>query len=94
MIIENHLQAMAAFVEKRDLEELNTYIQQLTNEMNQVDMIIQTGNTMIDALVNTKLARGGRIWSRTLCNSDCARKISHRKCGFSDYSRKSIKQRH
>lgn len=53
----NHLQAMAAFVEKRDLEELNTYIQQLTNEMNQVDMIIQTGNTMIDALVNTKLAR-------------------------------------
>lgn len=53
----NHLQAMAAFVEKRDFEELNTYIQQLTNEMNQVDMIIQTGNTMIDALVNTKLAR-------------------------------------
>ncbi len=53
----NHLQAMEAFVEAKDFAELKIYIQQLTNELNQVDMIIQTGNTMIDALVNTKLTR-------------------------------------
>ena len=51
----NHLQGMSAFVETDQLDELQSYIQQLTNELNQVDTIIRTGNTMIDALVNTKL---------------------------------------
>ena len=51
----NHLQGMSAFVETDQLDELQLYIQQLNNELNQVDSIIRTGNTMIDALVNTKL---------------------------------------
>lgn len=51
----NHLQGMSAFVETEQLDELTAYIQQLNNELNQVDTIIRTGNTMIDALVNTKL---------------------------------------
>lgn len=51
----NHLQGMSAFVETEQLDELKTYIQQLNNELNQVDTIIRTGNTMIDTLVNTKL---------------------------------------
>lgn len=51
----NHLQGISAFVETEQLDELNIYIQQLNNELNQVDTIIRTGNTMIDALVNTKL---------------------------------------
>lgn len=53
----NHLQAMDAFVETDQLSELREYIRQLTNELNQVDTIIRTGNTMIDALVNTKLTK-------------------------------------
>lgn len=51
----NHLQGMSAFIETDQLDELQTYIHQLNNELNQVDSIIRTGNTMIDALVNTKL---------------------------------------
>ena len=51
----NHLQGMSAFVETDQLDELENYIHQLNNELNQVDSIIRTGNTMIDALVNTKL---------------------------------------
>ena len=51
----NHLQGISAFVETDQLGELQLYIQQLNNELNQVDSIIRTGNTMIDALVNTKL---------------------------------------
>lgn len=51
----NHLQGMSAFIEMNQLEELQEYIHQLNNELNQVDSIIRTGNTMIDALVNTKL---------------------------------------
>lgn len=53
----NHLQVMEAFTETKQLAQLRQYIRQLTNEMNQVDTIIRTGNTMIDALVNTKLTR-------------------------------------
>lgn len=51
----NHLQGMSAFIETDQLDELQIYIQQLNNELNQVDSIIRTGHTMIDALVNTKL---------------------------------------
>lgn len=51
----NHLQVMQTLMMEKKQEELDTYIKQLTNELNQVDTIIQTGNTMIDAIVNTKL---------------------------------------
>lgn len=51
----NHLQVMQTLMMENKNEELDTYIKQLTNELNQVDTIIQTGNTMIDAIVNTKL---------------------------------------
>ncbi|MEY8293105.1 GHKL domain-containing protein [Carnobacteriaceae bacterium 52-44] len=51
----NHLQGMSAFIETNQLDELQDYIHQLNNELNQVDTIIRTGNTMVDALVNTKL---------------------------------------
>lgn len=51
----NHLQVMNTLINDRRIEELDAYIKQLSNELNQVDTIIRTGNTMIDAIVNTKL---------------------------------------
>lgn len=51
----NHLQVMHTLMHDERYNELIDYIKQLTNELNQVDTIIQTGNTMIDAIVNTKL---------------------------------------
>jgi len=51
----NHLQVMNTLMKDKRFEDLDAYIKQLTNELNQVDTIIQTGNTMIDAIVNTKL---------------------------------------
>lgn len=53
----NHLQVMAAYLQKDELVHLEKYMDELTNELNQVDTIIRTGNTLIDALVNTKLTR-------------------------------------
>lgn len=53
----NHLQVMAAYLQKEELIHLEKYMNELTNELNQVDTIIRTGNTLIDALVNTKLTR-------------------------------------
>ena len=51
----NHMQVMQTLMQKDAVDELDDYIKQLTNELNQVDTIIQTGNTMVDAIVNTKL---------------------------------------
>ncbi|GAB2324084.1 GHKL domain-containing protein [Alkalibacterium sp. m-11] len=51
----NHLQVMNTLMRDRRFDDLDAYIKQLNNELNQVDTIIQTGNTMIDAIVNTKL---------------------------------------
>ncbi|WP_179128574.1 sensor histidine kinase [Marinilactibacillus piezotolerans] len=51
----NHLQVMNTLMQNKKTDELGSYIAQLTNELNQVDTIIRTGNTMIDAIVNTKL---------------------------------------
>ena len=51
----NHMQVMQTLMQKDAVAELDDYMKQLTNELNQVDTIIQTGNTMIDAIVNTKL---------------------------------------
>src|SRR5690625_7190621 len=53
----NHLQVVAAYLHKDELIHLEKYMDELTNELNQVDTIIRTGNTLIDALVNTKLTR-------------------------------------
>lgn len=53
----NHMQVMAAYLQKEELLHLENYMDELTNELNQVDTIIRTGNTLIDALVNTKLTR-------------------------------------
>lgn len=51
----NHLQVMVAYTSEKQYEQLENYVQQLLNEINRVDTLIQTGNTLIDALVNTKL---------------------------------------
>ncbi len=56
----NHLQVMNTLMKEQQFEELANYIKQLNNELNQVDTIIQTGNTMVDAIVNTKLTSAKR----------------------------------
>lgn len=53
----NHLQVIAAYIQAEQVDDLKSYVQSLTNELNQVDTIIRTGNTLIDAMVNTKLTK-------------------------------------
>lgn len=53
----NHLQVIDAYANQSDLTALRDYLKLLTNELNQVDTLIRTGNTLMDALVNTKLTR-------------------------------------
>lgn len=57
----NHLQVMQAYLVTNQLQDLELYIRELNNELNQVDTIIRTGNTLIDALVNTKLSKAQEL---------------------------------
>lgn len=53
---KNHLQTMQAYLELGRLEPLERYIRELTEDYNQVDMVLKTGNAMVDAILNSKLS--------------------------------------
>lgn len=53
---KNHLQTMQAYLELGRLEPLERYIRELTEDYNQVDMALKTGNAMVDAILNSKLS--------------------------------------
>ncbi len=53
---KNHLQTMQAYLELGRLEPLERYIRELTEDYSQVDMTLKTGNSMVDAILNSKLS--------------------------------------
>lgn len=53
---KNHLQTMQAYLEMGQTELLGRYLHELTNDYNEVDISLKTGNTMIDAILNSKLS--------------------------------------
>lgn len=53
---KNHLQTMQAYLELGQTGLLENYIRELTEDYNQVDIALKTGNTMLDAILNSKLA--------------------------------------
>lgn len=52
----NHLQVMKAYLEFKNYDELETYLNNLTEDLIKVDSVIKTGNLMADAILNTKIA--------------------------------------
>lgn len=72
----NHLQVMNTLMNDRRTDELDAYIKQLNNELNQVDTIIQTGNTMIDAIVNTKLTSAKKRGIELFATAIAPKKLS------------------
>lgn len=54
--IKNHLQTMQAYLEMGQTAQLGRYLQDLTTDYNQVDIALKTGNTMVDAILNSKLS--------------------------------------
>lgn len=53
---KNHLQTMQAYLELGRLEPLERYIRELTDDYSQMDMVLKTGNAMVDAILNSKLS--------------------------------------
>ncbi len=59
----NHIQAMKAYAASGDMEAVKSYLDQLDTDLNTVDTVIKTGNSMADAILNSKisLARSKKI---------------------------------
>ncbi|MCC5890910.1 MAG: GHKL domain-containing protein [Alkalibacterium sp.] len=52
---KNHIQAMKAYLELDQLQELESYLGELDEDLVSVDTIIKSGNVMVDAVLNSKL---------------------------------------
>ncbi|GAA0368120.1 GHKL domain-containing protein [Alkalibacterium iburiense] len=52
---KNHIQAMKAYLELNQLTQLNSYLDELDEDLVSVDTLIKSGNVMMDAVLNSKL---------------------------------------
>ena len=52
----NHLQAMKAYVEMDQYDQLDNYLQLLEEDLDQVNQLIESGNIHMDAILNSKIS--------------------------------------
>ncbi len=65
----NHIQTMKVLAANGDLDAIKAYLDELDTDLNTVDTVIDTGNAMADAILNSKisLARAKNI--TVLCDA-------------------------
>lgn len=51
----NHIQNMKILLEEKNYAKLDSYLNELAEDLNTVDTVIKTGNVMADAVLNSKL---------------------------------------
>lgn len=52
----NHIQAMKAHLAFSQVEELSCYLDNLNQDLVEIDVVLKTGNVMVDAILNSKLS--------------------------------------
>ena len=52
----NHIQTMKAYAAQGDLEAIRKYLDMLDVDLNTVDTVVKTGNSMADAILNSKIS--------------------------------------
>ena len=52
----NHIQLLKVYAQKGDLEAVGAYLDRLERDLNRVDPAVKTGNTMTDAILNSKIS--------------------------------------
>lgn len=52
----NHIQALAAYLESGEIERARAYLDEINDTLIKVDTVIKTGNTMVDAILNSKIS--------------------------------------
>jgi sensor histidine kinase regulating citrate/malate metabolism len=53
---KNHIQTLKAYMSFNEHEKANEYLDRLDEDLTNVDMVIKTGNIMIDAILNSKIS--------------------------------------
>ena len=54
--LKNHLQVMKSFADKGDICAISSYLDELSEDLITVDTVIKTGNSMTDAILNSKIS--------------------------------------
>ena len=52
----NHMQVLAAYLEAGEVEKARTFLDEINDTLVKVDTVIKTGNTMVDAILNSKIS--------------------------------------
>ncbi|MCD8325599.1 MAG: GHKL domain-containing protein [Lachnospiraceae bacterium] len=52
----NHIQTMKAYAANGDLDAIRHYLDMLDTDLNTVDTVVKTGNSMADAILNSKIS--------------------------------------
>lgn len=52
----NHIQTLSAYMSMGQYEEVSGYLERLAEDLTKVDTVLRTGNVMVDAILNSKLA--------------------------------------
>lgn len=52
----NHIQTMKAYASNGDMDAIKAYLDELDTDLSTVDTVIKTGNSMADAILNSKLS--------------------------------------
>lgn len=60
----NHMQVLAAYLEAGEVSKARTFLDEINDTLVRVDTVIKTGNTMVDAILNSKIS---------LMNTKCIR---------------------
>lgn len=60
----NHLQTMKAYLAQDQWEELAAYLDELEADLREIDLLVKSGNSMVDAILNSKLSLAKRAGIR------------------------------
>lgn len=52
----NHIQALATMLEQGDTEKAREFLFEIHDTLTKVDTVLKTGNTMVDAILNSKIS--------------------------------------
>lgn len=52
----NHMQVLAAYLESGQVEKARSFLDEINDTLVKVDTVLKTGNTMVDAILNSKIS--------------------------------------
>ncbi|WP_082812290.1 sensor histidine kinase [Clostridium sp. Marseille-P299] len=72
----NHIQVIKAHIALMQIEEVNTYLDKLEQELSHVDTFVKSGNLMIDAILNSKLSLAEKKNIKINCKAEVKEDLS------------------